>query len=96
MATVHIRFGAVHTLGSATVYGAVRVAEVKTSSASSQATTAVGLQNEIATITASGGAVYVTKGSAPTAAGTTGDMVPDGGKLDIVLNAGDKIAIIDI
>lgn len=97
MATVKITFRAPTNIGGTSVYSrAPRASETITSSASSQATTITAEAGEIATITASGGAVHVIAGPSPTAATTTGDLVPDGGRLELgFLLAGDKIAVID-
>lgn len=97
MATVKITFRAPTNIGGTSVYSrAPRASQTITSSASSQATTITAEAGEIATITASGGAVHFIAGSAPTAATTTGDLVADGGRVDIgFMLAGDKIAIID-
>lgn len=97
MATVKITFRAPTNVGGTSVYSrAPRASQTITSSASSQASTITALTGEIATITASGGAVHVIVGSSPTAATTTGDLVPDGATLELgfMLDA-DKVAIID-
>lgn len=97
MATVKITFRAPTNIGGTSVYSRQpRASQTITSSASSQASTITALAGEIATITASGGAVHVIAGSAPTAATTTGDLVPDGGSIELgFMLTGDKIAIID-
>jgi len=97
MATVHVTFrNAVQMGGSSILSREPRAAESLTSSGTSDATTITAQQGEVASITASGGAVYVAVGASPTAVSGAGDLVPDGGRLDIgaMLN-GDKIAVID-
>lgn len=97
MAKVQVTFRNGFNVGGSTVHCKPRVAETITSSGTSQATTITASVNEIAHITASGGAVFINYGAAPTAASGSGDLIPDGGSLQIGgLASGDKVAVIDV
>lgn len=97
MATAQIAFtDAVHVGGSSVLSKDPRAVETITTSASSQATTATALAGELASITVSGGAIFVKVAAAPTAASGSGYLIPDGGRLDLgSLAAGDKVAVIN-
>ena len=98
MAIVGITFGAAMD-GITPVYaGLPAVSEVITSSGTSQATSgAVAHPDQIARVTASGGAVWVKTGAAsPTAAAGDDYLVPDGGTIDLGrLQVGWKVAVVD-
>lgn len=97
MATVHITFRAPTQVGGTSILSrSPRVAETLTSSGTSGATTISAHQGEIADIVASGGAVYVAIGANPTAVVGEGDLVPNGGRIQIgFMNTTDKVATID-
>lgn len=70
--------------------------ETITTSGSSQATTIEAKGGDFATLTVTGGAVFVAIGDTPTAASGSGDLLPDGGSRDFgPLKDGEKIAVID-
>jgi hypothetical protein len=97
MATVGITIG-MAVDGFMPAHAAVpAVSEAITSSGTSQTTTgAVTHSREAIKVTASGGAVWVAVGSAPTAAAGNDHLVPDGATLDLVhLLPGWKVAVID-
>lgn len=97
MATVHITFRNIVDLGASAVASrSPRAAQTITSSGTSQASTITALSGEIAAITAVGGPVFVAIGGTPVAASGAGDLIPDGGHLELGgLITGDKIAVIN-
>lgn len=98
MATVQITFrDPVQVGGTSILSREPRVVQTITSSGTSQASTITGKTGEIADITASGNSVWIRVGANPTAATGTGDLVPDGGRVQIgFLQDGDKVAVIDV
>jgi hypothetical protein len=97
MATVNVSFVRPHILNGAVVAASGDVeSESITSSGSSQATDiAADNQKVVARIAVSGGAVWVTFASAPTAAAETTFLLPDGVVEYFSVNTGDKVAVID-
>lgn len=98
MATVNIKFFRPAILQSHGVAIGADVAtpEVKTSSASSQSTTASAPDsNTYIRITSTGGNVWITTGLAPTAVTNTGTLVLDGVEYFTKLETGHKVALID-
>ncbi len=97
MATVAINFESPANVGGTSVFNAYpRKSESVTSSGTSQQTTITALANEAATITSTGGNVWVKAGQSPTAAAGDNTLVLDGETKTIgPMRAGDEIAIID-
>ncbi len=98
MATVQINFDDPANIGGTSVFNAYpRASEDLTSSGTSQQTTITAIAGEVASITASGGAVWVKAGQSPTAAAGDNHLVADGETKTIgLLRDGDEIAIIDV
>lgn len=92
MATVHITFRGAHSKGGASVYTKPRAAQTIASTGASQTTTTAALQNEVCRITTAGN-VFVNYGAA--AASGSGDFLSAGASIDIVLNDGDTVSVID-
>lgn len=97
MATVHVTFRNAISLGGYGVSSKTpRKAQTITSSAASQQTTITAMVNEIATISVTGGNIFIAVGQNPTAASGAGDLVIDGTRLELgALASGDKIALIN-
>lgn len=98
MAKVHIKMGAAVQVGGSSVFPAVpRAVQTMTSSGTSAASTITAQQGETASITVTGGDVFIATGSAtPVAASGSGHLIPSGGSLDIALmQPGWAIAVID-
>lgn len=97
MATVQITFGAAMD-GIAPVVAAVpRAAEDITSSGTSQASAITAQRGEKCQITASGGAIWVKFGSAPTASAGNDHLITDGSTREFgFLETGWKVALIDV
>ena len=97
MATVHLRMGSAMGGGAPVNSPIPDAAQTMTSSGTSTPSTIAAKGGEYLRVVASGGAVYVAVGAAPTAGANLGDMVPDGGAFDCgPLKAGDKVAIKDV
>jgi len=98
MATVSITYfrASIVRGGASVIDGSDYVAEVITSSASSQSTTATAtLNRNFIRVTPSGGNIYIAIGTSPTAVTGSGIMVVDGTTEVFNLPVGYKIAIIN-
>lgn len=98
MAIAYVEFGAVHNLGEATIHVPTpRKSEAVTTSASNASTTNTARVGEYARVSVSGGAVYVTVGSAPDATSAPRRVILDGGVLEIgPLGTGAKLAFVNV
>lgn len=98
MATVAITIGGVDTrTGAGVPYAVPDSAEALTSSGTSQTASISGDRGSYFSITSSGGAIWATFGTSPTAAAGTTHLIPDGGTA-YFFNAntdGLQVAIID-
>lgn len=97
MARAHITFRkAIGVGGAALASRTPRVAETINTTATSAQSTITAEYLDVATIVATGGSVFIAVGSNPTAVSSAGDLIPDGGRLELSgMVAGDKIAAID-
>lgn len=97
MGTVNVVIGTVGGLsGSAQAYnGSPESAENVTSSATSAATTNTAVRDGLCARVTTDTAVYVKTGASPTAAAGTDWYLPANGTIDLFLNTGDKVAVID-
>lgn len=99
MATVNIVLANVGGQGTGGRYpayiGAGARAENLTSSATAAAATITAGSSQMARITATGGAVYAVSGTSPVAVTGEGFLILDGTTLDLALNKGETISVVD-
>jgi len=97
MSTVQIMFGRVPVTKIPVMSAGFSSNEIITSGATTAATTIAAKQgDEVVMITNTGGNVYISAGSSPTAvADATSILILDGERVSLAVNVGDKIAVID-
>lgn len=97
MATAHVTFNRTYDVGGQALAAyAPSAAQTITTSGTSQQTTITAGYLDVATITVTGGAVFIAVGTNPTAASGAGYLIPDGGRLELAgLPASAKVAVIN-